>query len=748
MFIRVNRTPNSPRKSIQICENYRKDGKVKQRIVHYVGVALDDTEEEKLKSYAQELIAKITLSRQQESRQLSLLPLPTEEEVLEDQKRKLGRPTAKKLEDILPPSQVSLDDIVEESRIIEGVHDIAGKMFDDIYGDLLSSKRQFKVLKDIVLARLVYPSSKHRAQARLSQQFGKAHSLDAIYRMMDFLFENIDLMKQLTFRKTQALFPEKIDLLLFDVTTLYFESTNVDELRKFGYSKDHRFNTTQVVLALATNQDGLPIGYELFEGNKAEVKTLIVAIEKWKALFCIDSVCFVGDRAMFCEENLQLLESKQYHYIIAAKLKTLPDSLKSDILEEKNYQPQALGDELGWIGEFPYNLFSCALLCLPEVPKDTELDRIMDKNIYAYAFIDNAFYAINRENRTCRLLGLTQESTQQLQKYLPQKQKNRKHYWLCSTLAPTDAQVQSLPNKNAAAYIQIENDSTQLFYIESASNKLLRLPISHEKKSDFEKMSANLKSGNLLLAKELSQISALTEYTPEKSPILKKVLSEKELENIQSIAGHSFCRDKRLIVSYKSKRAFKDQTDREHLINKIKKIIGKKGNPNKLISNTGVKQFITQDEKAYVQLDQTKIERATQWDGLHGIITNIPEESPGTLILRYSKLWTIEESFRINKHTLQMRPIFHWKPERIHAHIGICYMTFSVLRHLQYQVNLTKKVSINEILDELLNVQASIYVHKKTKDRYRIPGYFTHNARKIYKAFSLERSLDATIYLP
>ena len=93
---------------------------------------------------------------------------------------------------------------------------------------------------------------------------------------------SINKIKELTFKKTQSLFPDGVDLLLFDVTTLYFESVEVDALRNFGYSKDHRFNTTQVVLALATNQDGLPVGYELFEGNKAEVGTLLVAIESWK----------------------------------------------------------------------------------------------------------------------------------------------------------------------------------------------------------------------------------------------------------------------------------------------------------------------------------------------------------------------------------------------------------------------------------------------------------------------------------
>jgi transposase len=110
-------------------------------------------------------------------------------------------------------------------------------------------------------------------------------------------------------------------------------------------------------------------------------------------------------------------------------------------------------------------------------------------------------------------------------------------------------------------------------------------------------------------------------------------------------------------------------------------------------------------------------------------------------------LWDIEESFRVNKHTLEMRPIYHWAPPRIHAHIAICYMTFSILRHLQYRVNLTQKISIDTILDELMNVEASIYMHKRTKDRYRVPGSYSNDARKIYKTFGLERSLDATIYL-
>lgn len=559
MYIRVNKTPNSPRKSIQIVESVRVGAKVKQKIVRHVGIAHDEREEQKLKDYALELIAKITAEREAEAPQHSLLDVH-ESDVLDHVKSRAGRPKRKNIEDILPPSQVTLDDIVEEKRIVEGVHEIAGAMFDEMYGALFKGKRTIEILKNVVLSRLVYPASKRGTQKKLEDRFGKQHSVEMIYWMMDRLFPKIDTVKKLTFEKTRSLFPEKIDMLLFDVTTLYFESVEVDDLRNFGYSKDHRFNTTQVVLALATNQDGLPVGYELFEGNCAEVTTLIAAIESWKKIFEIGSVCFIGDRGMMTKKNIEMLESHGHQYILAAKLRKLPDDLQEKILQEDYYRPTLLGNDLAWLGEFEYN--------------------------------------------------------------------------------------------------------------------------------------------------------------------------------------HG-----RLIVSYKKKRAMKDHQDRQRVLDKVKKVLGEKGNPSKLITNQGVKKFITRDQNASISLDADKIADAAQWDGLHGIITNIRDDAPQSLLMRYARLWVIEESFRINKHTLKMRPIFHFKPERIHAHIAICYMTFSVLRHLQYRVNLTQKISIDTILDELLNVQASIYIHKKTKDRYRVPGSHSNTARKIYKAFNLERSLDATVYL-
>ncbi len=89
------------------------------------------------------------------------------------------------------------------------------------------------------------------------------------------LYAKIEAVKQTVFASTVATVGKQVDLMFFDVTTLYFETIEEDELRQFGFSKDFRFNTTQVVLALATTCTGLPIGYKLFPGNTAEVTILI-----------------------------------------------------------------------------------------------------------------------------------------------------------------------------------------------------------------------------------------------------------------------------------------------------------------------------------------------------------------------------------------------------------------------------------------------------------------------------------------
>jgi transposase len=565
MYIRVTSTPNSPRKSVKVVESIREGFKVKQVMILHVGVASTESEIEKLKQIGKEFIAQEQLRREKNSPQSSLLDGETMEERLNSikknvEQKKRGRKPAIKLQNVTSEDQISLSDLVEEKRVIEGFHDVAGHAYNLMgYQTLLKRKKDNELLKDLILMRLAEPSSKLKAKQLLDDRFSKKHDLDSIYRVMDKLYPKIDDLKKKTFQRTQKILPETIDILFFDCTTLYFESVETDEMRQFGYSKDHRFNTTQVVLALATNSDGLPIGYELFEGNKAEVKTLLACLNSWKKLFKIQSVCFVADRAMMSDDNLKLLEQENHHYVIAAKLRALPEKLISEIMSEKNYQAQMINNDFGWIGEFEY-------------------------------------------------------------------------------------------------------------------------------------------------------------------------------------------KERRLIVSYKTGRASRDAYQRNQIIQKLEKRIGSAGDTKKLITNQGVKKY-TRSENSKTVIDQDKIEKDSAWDGLHGVITNMPEEEASVILARYSRLWKIEESFRINKHTLSMRPIYHFKPERIKAHIALCFMAFSVLRHMEYHIKLTQKISLEVMLDELTHVQASFYRHIPTGKVYRMPGKFTQNASKIYKAFQIQRNNNAQVII-
>ena len=328
MYIRVTGTPNSPRRAVKVVESIREGFKVRQVIVQHIGIASDDTEIDKLKQVGLEFIAQEQLRREKAAGQLSFLNEDTPEQRLhaikEHMAKKRGRKPLTRLEELTDNDTVIIKNLVEEQRVVEGIHEVCGKVFQELgYDKLLPGKKNTTLLQDIVLMRIAEPCSKFKSQRLLSSRFSRTHDLDAIYRMMDKLYPKISEIKVKTFQRAQKLIPETIDILFFDCTTLYFESTEVDNLRKFGYSKDHRFNTTQVVLALATNRDGLPLGYELFEGNQAEVGTLLFCLESWKKNFNIGTVCFVADRAMMSESNLSTLEAQGHHYVVAAKLRVM-----------------------------------------------------------------------------------------------------------------------------------------------------------------------------------------------------------------------------------------------------------------------------------------------------------------------------------------------------------------------------------------------------------------------------------------
>ena len=543
MFVREKLRKNG-RTAVQIVKSKRVGAKVVQGVFRHVGQGENSREIEELKRLARSIIIE-----NQEKRETSL-PLfgvgefPKPVRVAESETEK-----------------ICIKDLRGEESVIEGIAQVFGKLFYDLgFERVFSGTRRDDqwnlILKSCVLGRLARPVSKRKTSIFLQEEYGVDVPLEKIYRMMDRLGDRIEAIKETALQSTVSLFEEKVDVLFFDVTTLYFESIDEDELREFGFSKDCKFKEVQVVLALVTTQHGLPITYELFPGSTFEGHTLKVAVEGLKKSFTIKNILIVADRAMFNWKNLEWMESEGIRYIVAAKLRSLSKKMKAQILESSLYTPAVVENELHWVRQF------------------------------------------------------------------------------------------------------------------------------------------------------------------------------------------SFTEKRRLVVSYSSDRAKRDAKQRQRLVDRLMgKVKNGKIKLSDLVTNRGSKKFLKIDE-ANAVIDEAKIERDAIWDGIHSIVTNDASLTATEALCRYRGLWQIEESFRINKHDLSMRPIFHWRPKRIKAHIAICFIAYTLARQATYRMRLITKQSISfeELRHQLLQVKSDILVDISTANRYMVPFLLTSAQKRIYSIFGLKRS--------
>jgi transposase len=542
MFVRVKEKANG-KKSIQIVESVRREDKVNQQIVRHVGQAVTEREVEELKKLARSIIEEMKKSKPQQQ----MLPIFSPENIIKAKEAK--KPVS---------DESQSKNLREEQRIIDGIGDVFGKLYSDLGLDniLINTKKDKQwnsILKSCVLARIANPDSKRGTAAFLESDYAIRIHLDKIYRMMDHVFKNEKRIKSQICSNTLSLFEEEVNVLFFDVTTLYFESFEPDELRENGYSKDNKFKETQVVLALVTTQGGLPITFKTFPGNTYEGHTLIDIIEELQKEYKVKNVLLVADRAMFNDDNLGTMESLGVNYIVAAKLKTLSKAFKKQILGDDDFGAQIVENELHWIKEYEH--------------------------------------------------------------------KNR-----------------------------------------------------------------------------------------------------------------------RLIVSYSSKRARKDAFDRQKLIDRLlKKVKNGKIKIKDIIPNYGTKKYLKVENSA-AEINESKISDDAKWDGLYGVISN-SDLNPKDILSKYRGLWQIEEAFRISKHDLEMRPIFHWSPNRIKAHILICYIAYSLIKQALHRIKLQQtELSFKMIREELLRVQSSLYSDIATKEKIIIPSKVTPAQKKIYQVFGLKRS--------
>jgi transposase len=117
------------------------------------------------------------------------------------------------------------------------------------------------------------------------------------------------------------------------MTTLYFEASEEDELRIAGYSKDGKPQQPQIMIGLLVGENGYPIGYEIFEGNTSETKTLIPILESFQKKFALDKPIVVADAALLSQKNIDALNKEGYKFILGGRIKNESDLVKKRILD-------------------------------------------------------------------------------------------------------------------------------------------------------------------------------------------------------------------------------------------------------------------------------------------------------------------------------------------------------------------------------------------------------------------------------
>lgn len=552
MFVRVKSTSLSPRKSVQIVESMRKKDKITQRIVRHVGVAMDEQELQQLKMLAETIKVKLENGSQQNLFQPEVL--------VELNKKGVKQTNPKDTSD--EKYKVNLKDMVEEQRIITGIHDVYGRLFDELRYDSLFTEKEkttARYFKNVVMARIANPKSKRASVRNLEEDFGVTLNLDRVYKMMDHLTDDrIENLQQLTAGNTLGLLGQKIDVMFYDVTTIYFESFTEDELRKNGWSKDLKFNQPQVLLALLVTKEGLPVGYEVFEGDKYEGHTMLPVLKTIRERYELDKIFVVADAGMMNKDNIAELKKEGFKFIVGARLKNL------------------------------------------------------DKEMIAKILNKDAYYKPHPE-------------------------------------------------------------------------------------SEFSVAKFNVG-------------------------------------------------DESLIVSYSEKRAKKDRLDREKRIAKLKKKLEKQKTIKGHLSDRGTKKFLKIKGTNRIELDEEKLKMENQWDGLHGVLTNDRDVSLEEILTQYRNLWHVEAAFRVNKHDLKVRPVYHWSPNRVKAHLAIAFMSYVLVAMLEYRVKLQYKyMSPEEIRHNLIKVQTSVLRNKKTGIRYLLPSHIPHDAQKIVQIMGVKALLKPQI---
>lgn len=136
------------------------------------------------------------------------------------------------------------------------------------------------LLNDLVAIRIFEPASKLRSLELMGQFFGICHSRKTYYKIAPDCISLKKTVEQKVANFAKVHYSFNFDILFYDVTTLYFETFEEDQLRKNGFSKDNKSQQPQILIALMVSKEGFPVAYEVFSGNTFEGHTIIPVIKE------------------------------------------------------------------------------------------------------------------------------------------------------------------------------------------------------------------------------------------------------------------------------------------------------------------------------------------------------------------------------------------------------------------------------------------------------------------------------------
>ena len=241
---------------------------------------------------------------------------------------------------LLPADQVQLQEALDYGGLAV-LNDAwarfgLGELFTDI-----GSPRQRGLLQAVIYSRLLFPCAKLSLAQRaagtwLAQACGleadESFDKDDIYAALDQLTGHwVNFEKQLY----QRAFPQTVRLVLYDLTRVYFEGHGPDHLAQYRHSRDRRGDRPQIILAVATDTDGLPIHVAVLRGNRNDTQTLQGLLHTLRRRFGIKEATFVFDEGMSSQINLEAMNAANLGFVTRLSAATLRNLVEELALEKQ-----------------------------------------------------------------------------------------------------------------------------------------------------------------------------------------------------------------------------------------------------------------------------------------------------------------------------------------------------------------------------------------------------------------------------